>query len=623
MLQQKKHVLPISIIDVPLHWSKFEYGMHFEQSYDLVRTGGTPVVGCAELCPDRFHGNRFLHWECAGGIICLKEWWIEENLVDNAICLQLGEIYHESPLSIYVTSDYIDDCIRVTMSFAMNDGCIIKLILEIMSPNASLLAEVVDEREGKLIQGISDLNDGKRFTLSWRNAQHQNVTFNCSTFLSHSNIVFGSTDGQLLSVRILPNGNRVETKFSHENNIFNFIHLTNKAAKSSIVSITGHFLDGDSFIIAAYNDGHIRLWSGRNRYCLNEIAIKSLYTNCQLDIASGCVQDLMLASIWNSTESTSILVAIAVSTALKDTIFWKVHILLFHGKNLSEYSNVCSLSMPHAKSPVSLQNMSFSSAGSGLLRLMSSWCSDREVIIAYHEFPLAGKSESLHDLAPTVLLYHFNASLSSFNLPISSLVFKQLSFDRIETILLQNLFRCGHYSEQVLLHVLGNLIPEKFRLSLESITKQNIEQPNMAEIIAFSVKTICHSWICDIVEGQLDCVSRRDRLQHLEQIQIDTAVHVYNELKTLCDSYIFEFQRVTSVVCTNFSHMIAHMNGFTILLKINDEIEQLPCSIQVLFNQIVEIDPTFVSTFDQYVSSKINSQDWDISSTGKTKFYLE
>lgn len=52
--------------------------------------GGRSVVGASEVCRNRFFGRRWLHWEATGGVVCLREIWLDSNLVDHAVCLKFG-----------------------------------------------------------------------------------------------------------------------------------------------------------------------------------------------------------------------------------------------------------------------------------------------------------------------------------------------------------------------------------------------------------------------------------------------------------------------------------------------------------------------------------------------------
>ena len=47
-------------------------------------------VGAVELFPDVYSGRRWIHWEAAAGRVCLKEIWLDHDLIDHTICLQLG-----------------------------------------------------------------------------------------------------------------------------------------------------------------------------------------------------------------------------------------------------------------------------------------------------------------------------------------------------------------------------------------------------------------------------------------------------------------------------------------------------------------------------------------------------
>jgi hypothetical protein len=55
-------------------------------NYDWI--GGRSSVGATEIIDD--NSGRYLHWEAAGGVVCLREICREKTLVDCAICFQLG-----------------------------------------------------------------------------------------------------------------------------------------------------------------------------------------------------------------------------------------------------------------------------------------------------------------------------------------------------------------------------------------------------------------------------------------------------------------------------------------------------------------------------------------------------
>ena len=89
-----------------LQWSQDIYAEKFHDSYKLIsggnyfisvsaavndcKSGGRSVVGASEVCRSKFYGRRWLHWEAAGGVVCLREIWLDNDLVDHALCLQFG-----------------------------------------------------------------------------------------------------------------------------------------------------------------------------------------------------------------------------------------------------------------------------------------------------------------------------------------------------------------------------------------------------------------------------------------------------------------------------------------------------------------------------------------------------
>lgn len=48
------------------------------------------MVGAVEIARNIFAGRRWIHWESSSGMICLKEIWLDGDLIDHAVCLQLG-----------------------------------------------------------------------------------------------------------------------------------------------------------------------------------------------------------------------------------------------------------------------------------------------------------------------------------------------------------------------------------------------------------------------------------------------------------------------------------------------------------------------------------------------------
>ena len=93
----------------PCDWSQSSYADKFNESYNLIlqgdlavvfvvvhsslKIGGRCVVGAAELCPEMYCGRRWIHWQAAGGIICLREIWLDGDLEDHAVCLQVGGLH--------------------------------------------------------------------------------------------------------------------------------------------------------------------------------------------------------------------------------------------------------------------------------------------------------------------------------------------------------------------------------------------------------------------------------------------------------------------------------------------------------------------------------------------------
>ena len=47
-------------------------------------------VGAAEIFSEKYFGRRWIHWEASAGRVCLREVWLDRDLIDHAICLKLG-----------------------------------------------------------------------------------------------------------------------------------------------------------------------------------------------------------------------------------------------------------------------------------------------------------------------------------------------------------------------------------------------------------------------------------------------------------------------------------------------------------------------------------------------------
>lgn len=94
-----------SIHSSPL--SFFAFFLNFFRSFLFVSVcdclAGKLVTGACEIGRNAFAGRRWIHWEASTGMIILKEIWLDQNLIDHAICLQLGGsffscCYYCSPL---------------------------------------------------------------------------------------------------------------------------------------------------------------------------------------------------------------------------------------------------------------------------------------------------------------------------------------------------------------------------------------------------------------------------------------------------------------------------------------------------------------------------------------------
>jgi hypothetical protein len=65
----------------------------FESNYGKVTKDGPhglhSKVGLHMLRLEQFKGRRWIQWQASSELLCLHEVWIDDNLLDNAVCIQL------------------------------------------------------------------------------------------------------------------------------------------------------------------------------------------------------------------------------------------------------------------------------------------------------------------------------------------------------------------------------------------------------------------------------------------------------------------------------------------------------------------------------------------------------
>ena len=75
-------------------WSNDSHGVNFRRAYgasiERARFANAGVLPLRSSRLGSFNGDRVMHWQAAGGIVCLKEVWMGQPLQDSAICLRFG-----------------------------------------------------------------------------------------------------------------------------------------------------------------------------------------------------------------------------------------------------------------------------------------------------------------------------------------------------------------------------------------------------------------------------------------------------------------------------------------------------------------------------------------------------
>lgn len=214
------HPTCLAELSVPgrhLHWSKEVFASKFNASYKFLSEADHVRVGAVELFPELYAGRRWLHWEATAGRVCLREIWLDQDLVDHSICLQLGGIHLGSPSSVHfecISAHQGKNCSAVRACFVMVDGSVHNIMLEAEDKDQSFLARIVDIREGSLVESVD--SDSvlaskhcliRTHQLSDSALNGQSVTSTC--FLSHFAIVFGLSDGDVAYLRMASGGGAV------------------------------------------------------------------------------------------------------------------------------------------------------------------------------------------------------------------------------------------------------------------------------------------------------------------------------------------------------------------------------------------------------------------------------
>ena len=209
MEEQQSCLAELSVSGRHLHWSKEIFAINFNAAYKLISEADHVRVGAIELFPELYGGRRWLHWETSAGRVCLREVWLDKDLVDHTICLQLGGSHLGSPSSVHLEciSGEGEENNAVRACFVMADGSVHNLMLESEDEDHSFLAHIVDIKEGGLVESVdSDSSLASKHSLlrthqlSDSSLNNQTITSTC--FLSHFAIVFGLSDGDVVYLRV-------------------------------------------------------------------------------------------------------------------------------------------------------------------------------------------------------------------------------------------------------------------------------------------------------------------------------------------------------------------------------------------------------------------------------------
>lgn len=89
----------ISIQAREFRWSSTAKDNNFREAYRTMcgskysitsnTTLGDSTLGAFQILPNRFIG-RFLQWESCSGFVCLRETWLENELLDSSLCIRIG-----------------------------------------------------------------------------------------------------------------------------------------------------------------------------------------------------------------------------------------------------------------------------------------------------------------------------------------------------------------------------------------------------------------------------------------------------------------------------------------------------------------------------------------------------
>lgn len=63
---------------------------NFLEAYSFISNARFVHSGVSALSAGFPEGERVLHWEVSGGVVCFKEYWLCHTLLDNALCIRLG-----------------------------------------------------------------------------------------------------------------------------------------------------------------------------------------------------------------------------------------------------------------------------------------------------------------------------------------------------------------------------------------------------------------------------------------------------------------------------------------------------------------------------------------------------
>ena len=426
--------------------------------------------GVLELCPSFFEGRRCVHWELFGDKLCIHEIWLDSDLKNSAVIIDLAAEFGNDGPVLDVSPDCEADMRdgRITLSFNIlyKRGVVFIVRLTSDDRSSSMLEPLVALGWGCALGTRKILDEGFAVRVPIKALSGTSApTITCSKWVPGYACIIGLSDGRILQVVVSSAGTIREAQFPDKSGFSRLISdfMGRDKHESTIIAVDAIFRPTSGPLLLGFDQmGALTVWDADASVCVGNYMLSDLLSE---PVTSA--HEVLTSSERGGTG----LLALGCEVTTPLGRVWRL-LVVTTGAAGSVFTPLCRVASPDPSVRSALTCVQMSSQ---LGCMLSSWAWE-EFDAAHHTSVLASASvEDMQsaglqgeELTPSIISSSYEASRPQWLFEDSQLTLKMLSGEctsledvkhNVERVMLRRIFMEGRFTDAAIATTLALEVP--------------------------------------------------------------------------------------------------------------------------------------------------------------------